>query len=543
MDLIFISTLLCILGVIIGLLIQSTKVVVAKRNLNYLHKNMFKEHKATEEILKLSRNVIRHDLKEKDFLAQFSEYAAKTVKGDGAAVLMRNKEDTFEGVAVSGIFPPLREVPGQVAHKLMAHPKKHTIYFQGFTSSFSVSDIETLCNDEGFAFFNKDYPEFFSESFISEISGLVIAPISINHNIVGCIIITSWNDVSANPFTKEQASFLVRVTELASLSLENISMFRERKRYEKRLQTAREEGMLQVSTGIIHNIGNAVTVAKLTLFQLEEALGAKLSVEDRPEFLILKEILPKMQDALLAGTLQDFLTNDDIGKQYLDITKELVELSQNNNNKALVELKSLTTKLSHMSEIIELQQRFVGELGTENLIQISDVIKSTLKIYEETCNKHGVGITTDFKTGLQDVLIDTSITTQVFINIIKNAVEAMKSIDQNTKERKLHISIFDKTLDDTKFIVTTFTDSGPGISNDDLKNIFDFGFSSKESKNGRGYGLHACKNSIEKYGGTIKVESKLNEGSTFIISFPVDREETNTEKLSGLIIPEVDFNK
>ncbi|MDH3329043.1 MAG: HAMP domain-containing histidine kinase [Desulfobulbaceae bacterium] len=103
---------------------------------------------------------------------------------------------------------------------------------------------------------------------------------------------------------------------------------------------------------------------------------------------------------------------------------------------------------------------------------------------------------------------------QVFLNLIKNAVDAC---DQ---KGKIWISARDFMSAGRKEMEILVSDNGPGIAPEYLKMIFDPFFSSKDVGKGSGLGLFIVHDIIESHGGTISVDSRLGEGSTFIIWLP-----------------------
>jgi len=99
---------------------------------------------------------------------------------------------------------------------------------------------------------------------------------------------------------------------------------------------------------------------------------------------------------------------------------------------------------------------------------------------------------------------------RVFINLIKNAVEAMPnggSITINSKQSNNSIE-------------ATFADTGSGISEEILPKIFSPLFTTKAT--GMGFGLAICKRLVEAHGGTIAVESEINKGTLFKVSLPME---------------------
>lgn len=100
-------------------------------------------------------------------------------------------------------------------------------------------------------------------------------------------------------------------------------------------------------------------------------------------------------------------------------------------------------------------------------------------------------------------------------NIVENAFDALANFDG---ERIVSLSI----LDFDKEIVITVEDSGPGMDEEALKNIFTRGYSSKGK--GHGYGLYLVKQSINNLEGSIDVESVEGEGTTFTVRLPIKRD-------------------
>lgn len=513
--------MLCIItALVVTVIYQHSRIIVARRKCYDQSREISKEREATAAILGLSREAISTDISNEAFVSRFVEYTQRSLKGSGAVILTLKGENEFEGCAVAGTFPALKEVPMQVEEQLLAYPKKHTEFFKDIKIPFSVQDIEELCREKKFAFFKDEKPPWFPERFSRNAQRVLIAPIYVHSKIVACVIVVSRNEFDMYRLSEEDGEFLIRLNEIASLSMEGIRVFRERREYEKQLQTAKEEGMLQVSTGIIHNIGNAVTVAKLTVLDL---IKQHETPEESPGVFLLKEIFPKMRREHEAGTLGKFLSHDESGKQYFEIMDKLINHICEKDQETSRLSNSLSAKLYHISEIVELQQRFVGELGTENMTSLATVMDSSIMIFEETCSKGGVKIKTNLDRKTPEILIDSSMMTQVFVNLIKNAVEAMQS-EEMKKEHLLELSLREEKKDDMLFVVGEVKDNGPGIPNELINRIFDFGFSIRERvKTSRGYGLHTCMDTVKKYGGRIDVESELGKGSTFKVYLPVGK--------------------
>ncbi|WP_196220102.1 PAS domain S-box protein [Terrilactibacillus tamarindi] len=104
---------------------------------------------------------------------------------------------------------------------------------------------------------------------------------------------------------------------------------------------------------------------------------------------------------------------------------------------------------------------------------------------------------------------DESQIKQVLINLIKNAIEVMPNGGKVTIDVKLLEG----------FVMISVTDEGPGIPEAKIKNIGQPFFTTKEQ--GTGLGLAVSFNIIENHNGKVSIESEINKGTTFKISFPI----------------------
>jgi len=116
--------------------------------------------------------------------------------------------------------------------------------------------------------------------------------------------------------------------------------------------------------------------------------------------------------------------------------------------------------------------------------------------------------------------VDASMMGEAFLNVIRNAVEAV--------EDKGRISVLLKyDQSDKKSVVVEIEDNGGGIDGTDMPHIFNPFFTSK--KYGTGLGLSQVKKIIELHQGTIDIQSKKNEGAKVSIMLPARKEETLLE--------------
>jgi signal transduction histidine kinase/DNA-binding response OmpR family regulator len=115
------------------------------------------------------------------------------------------------------------------------------------------------------------------------------------------------------------------------------------------------------------------------------------------------------------------------------------------------------------------------------------------------------------------VFADETQVNRVFVNLFKNAIEAM----EETEKKKLTIEV--KLADEEGFLAVAVSDTGHGIPADELDKIWITFYTTKGSKGGTGLGLPACLQMVRQMGGKIMVESEVGVGTTFTVLLPIYR--------------------
>jgi signal transduction histidine kinase len=81
-----------------------------------------------------------------------------------------------------------------------------------------------------------------------------------------------------------------------------------------------------------------------------------------------------------------------------------------------------------------------------------------------------------------------------------------------------------ETIREKKYVVISFSDTGPGIEENNINNIFEPFYTTKNRGQGTGLGLAICRDIVSKYNGTIDAENREQGGSRFVISLPIESE-------------------
>jgi two-component system, NtrC family, sensor kinase len=150
---------------------------------------------------------------------------------------------------------------------------------------------------------------------------------------------------------------------------------------------------------------------------------------------------------------------------------------------------------------------------------MNEVVDGIARILETEAKEKSVEITRDFGLNLPKVWIDREQMKQVFMNLILNAIQAMReggSIFISTR-----LVSRDEAGHSGQFVQVEVRDTGIGIPPENLDRIFDPFFTNKDE--GSGLGLSISHQIVQEHGGYVTVESKLGVGTTFFINLPTGK--------------------
>jgi signal transduction histidine kinase len=156
---------------------------------------------------------------------------------------------------------------------------------------------------------------------------------------------------------------------------------------------------------------------------------------------------------------------------------------------------------------------------------VADLFREVLAILDLDLRAQRVLVSTALPAGLPRIMGDRGQLQQVLLNVIRNAVEAMRSVSD--RERRLRIS--SDVINDASEIRISIEDSGPGIYQQDQKQIFEPFFSTKPA--GMGIGLTICQSIVASHGGSLRAFANKPQGTVFEIVLPADPEHSAGERV------------
>ncbi len=266
----------------------------------------------------------------------------------------------------------------------------------------------------------------------------------------------------------------------------------ERKRLEANLaQSERLASMGMLAAGVAHEINNPLTYVLYNLQSLVDDLPALTealcSLRRAVGEARAQELLGPVAEALSPEQLRDLhdRANDAVegACRVRDIVRELKTFSRVDEEQvAPVDLnEAIETAISMALVEIKYRARLVKELGD-----------------------------------LPPLLANDGKLAQVFLNLLVNATQAIPEGDVEHNEIRVRTRVDGETL------VAEVSDTGCGISEEHLGQLFEPFFSTKKPGVGTGLGLFICHNIVSSMGGTLSVDSEPGRGARFVVRLPVE---------------------
>lgn len=267
---------------------------------------------------------------------------------------------------------------------------------------------------------------------------------------------------------------------------------------EQLLQTEKLAAIGQLAAGVAHEINNPLgyIISNFDIFKQYGFVYAKF-IESYKKLIFA---LNKDDFEMTKGVA------DDAQQMMDDLNLEFI--SQDLSNL----LKDSKDGLEHIKKIVSDLQTFsrtsIEEMGMEN---VEDLLENALSLMSNEV-AYKAELIKDFQ-GVPSVLCNPSRLSQVFFNIIINALQSME------EKGKIKIS----TSVDSNYVYVTVSDTGSGISKENQQKIFNPFFTTKPVGKGTGLGLSISYDIIKQHQGDIQVESELGKGTKVIVSIPLKR--------------------
>lgn len=196
-----------------------------------------------------------------------------------------------------------------------------------------------------------------------------------------------------------------------------------------------------------------------------------------------------------------------------------------NDTKEARYARVIATEVENLERILSQILEFVsGGQPFRKKVDIVLLFEQVFTLFNDQMSKSNIALVTEFDDAVRTLWVDEVQMRQLFINLIKNAIEAMGETGGKLKVSSTKIKA------DTEGVGFEVTDTGVGISPEDLEKVFDPFFTKKSA--GTGLGLSMCSRIVEgNHGGRIFIDSKKGLGTSVLVWLPESTIVTEEEPL------------
>lgn len=363
---------------------------------------------------------------------------------------------------VQGIFLFLPDENTE-KYKMQGLEDKNVSYFMGrgkLVNWLAVNERPLVVSE------SSSLLSYFSEEerkLLSRLNAELVCPLNVMNRISGILVM--GKKVNGKEFDKKELELLSLLLGQAAFAIEHASLYEiQRDRLKRMYRTDRLAVLGELAAGAAHEIKNPLTSIRSTI---------------------------------------QYLSNDfDVGSEKGQMMHELL-----NETERINKIVQGLLSFARPSELNSME------------INLEQLINQTLLLVNNTLKKQRIEVEFEYFTEQTTIMGDAEQLKQVCLNIILNAVEAMKENDES-HPRTLYISMEEGTLIDvrSRYLLISFEDTGKGIDEEDIENVFNPFFTTKEE--GTGLGLAICFGIINRHKGELEVRSTLGKGTCFTIKLP-----------------------
>ncbi|ATB39073.1 hypothetical protein CYFUS_004512 [Cystobacter fuscus] len=307
------------------------------------------------------------------------------------------------------------------------------------------------------------------------------------------------NNLATNAFSPARLALLGHLASQAAISIENARLYadvqrarmelyqandelerrveertRELKQAQARLvDAAREVGMTEVASNVLHNVGNVLTSAVIHLEMMRKAVGA------------LRVGRLKQASALMVEhrqDLADFLTKDPRGGHLPDYLAALSDDLMKDQMRLMEDMDAMSRHIEHIRAIIQVQQTYARNALLTEECDLAQLIDDALRVQLAALERHGVTLHREM-SALPRVSADKHKVMQILVNLISNANHALGQMPEGKRNLWVRLTA------EGNVARVQVEDDGVGIAPELMDSLFTHGFTTR--KDGHGFGLHS----------------------------------------------------
>jgi two-component system nitrogen regulation sensor histidine kinase GlnL len=253
-----------------------------------------------------------------------------------------------------------------------------------------------------------------------------------------------------------------------------------------------------------------------------EAIGVVLTLRDLTSIRELEAAVRQADRLATLGTLAAGLAHE--VKNPLGGIKgaaQLLERELDEDSDLLEYPRVMIKEAERIDRIIRQLLDLASPRGPRYVpVNLHMVLGDIILLQREAAGERDVAISTGFDPSIPPIMADEAQLTQVFLNLIRNAIEAMSEGGRvMVSSRVLAEYHLARNENRSRMVAVEVADTGPGISEENLAKVGTPFFSTKD--NGTGLGLAICQKIVAEHRGMLKIDSKPGQGTKISVLLPL----------------------
>ncbi len=274
--------------------------------------------------------------------------------------------------------------------------------------------------------------------------------------------------------------------------------------HQQLVRTARQAGMAEVATNVLHNVGNVLN-SVYTSAQVSKEHLSKMRLEH------VGRVANMLQEN--QGDLCTFLLQDERGRHVIPFLQKLGKNLLEERQEMVSLLDDVGRYTEHIGDIVKVQQDHARPPRLDEPVLLTELVEDALRINQAGLARHQVKVEKNLES-LQPVLTDKHKMLMILVNLISNAKYAMDEVPPG--ERRLTVRLVTPSAE---LLRLEIQDNGIGIAPEMITRIFQYGFTTRAE--GHGFGLHSSALAAQELGGSLTAHSDgPGTGATFILELP-----------------------
>ncbi len=306
-----------------------------------------------------------------------------------------------------------------------------------------------------------------------------------------------------------------------------------------------DERVMLAPKGADDSTNEVISLAR-SFNTMAERLSGEIKTLERVnrELLATQEELLRSRTLAAVGSLAAGIAHE-IGnplgaiKGYLDVLKKGHIPSEEDREFIGRATKEAMRIDAIVREFLQIARPIKAASAMVDVNSVVEEVVSTISVSEAFA---GIKTRLNLEKGAPAVMIEEGKLRQVFLNLLINAAHSMKEASERTvtietgiEKKAPEAGFANRRRDDAaiaelqrpfverEYVFISFSDTGCGIGGEDMKKVFDPFFSTKEPGAGTGLGLFMSQGIIKAYGGEIRLDSFIGQGSKFTVLLPARR--------------------